>query len=82
MAASLFGAVKPRGDVRAGALTDAIFAASLEEVVAQAPSDTARYGTEMARWPVTLNDTRALPCSIATVLVASAVAAAGVLASA
>ena len=48
----------------------------------QAPSDTARYGTEMARWPVTLNDTRALPCSIATVLVASAMAAAGVLASA
>jgi hypothetical protein len=24
----------------------------------QAPSDTARYGTEMARWPVSLNDTR------------------------
>jgi hypothetical protein len=26
----------------------------------QAPSATARYGTEMARWPVSLNDTRAL----------------------
>jgi hypothetical protein len=25
----------------------------------QAPSDAARYGTEMARWPVSLNDTRA-----------------------
>ena len=24
----------------------------------QAPSDTARYGTEMARWPVSLNETR------------------------
>jgi hypothetical protein len=34
----------------------------------------------MARRPVSLND-RAWPCSIATVIVASAVAAAGVLAS-
>jgi predicted AAA+ superfamily ATPase len=42
MAASLFGAVKPRGDVRAGALTDAIFAASLDEVVAQTAPGT--YG--------------------------------------
>ena len=46
----------------------------------QAPSDTARYGTEMARWPVSLNDTRgparSPPCSWPL-----RVAAAGVLGS-
>jgi hypothetical protein len=38
----LFEEVKPRADVRAGALTDAIFAASLEEVVAETAPGT--YG--------------------------------------
>lgn len=42
MAASLFGAVKPRDDVRRGVLTDAIFAANLDEVVAETAPDA--YG--------------------------------------
>jgi Protein of unknown function (DUF499) len=40
VAASLFAAVKPRADVLAGTLTDAIFAASLEEVVAETAPGT------------------------------------------
>src|SRR6266540_3004249 len=39
---SLFGAVRPRDDVLGGTLTDAIFAASLEEVVAETAPST--YG--------------------------------------
>jgi Protein of unknown function (DUF499) len=39
---SLFDAVRPRDDVRTGTLTDAIFAASLEEVVAKTAPGT--YG--------------------------------------
>ncbi len=51
MAVELYDAVEPRADVLAGTLTDAVFAASLDEVVAGTAPDA--YGDSDAFFAAT-----------------------------